>query len=334
MTSKFTGLAPSPARERRRGMRVRAGAVDGAHPLPRAGEGAIRTIVAAALAALSFSTHAAEFDCLIEARRTVAISGPIEALVSQVRVDRGDTVKRGDVLVDFEAGVERATAELARSRAEMLGAIEARVARSDYAVVKHTRRSELSKQNFVSRQDVDEAEAERRLAEAELKEARDNKRLAELEHRRAVEQLRLRSLVSPVSGVVVERLIHPGEVSELGKKPILRIAEVSTLHVEVILPLEAYRQIAKGDVGTVRPEAPVGGSHEARVTVVDRVLDAASGTFGVRLELPNATGAIPAGVRCRIELAKVNAKPSGRVPKPSAGGISPAAVMIPPLGSR
>lgn len=294
------------------------------------------SIAAAAVAALGLAplATASEFDCLLEARRTVAISGSIEALVSAVRVDRGDTVKRGDVLVDFEAGVERATADLARSRAEMLSAIEARAARSEFAVIKHTRRSELSKQNFVSRQDVDEAEAERRLAEAELKEARDNKRLAELEYRRATEQLRLRSLVSPVSGVVIERLIHPGEISELGKKPILRIAEVSTLYVEVILPLEAWRQVAKGDVGIVRPEAPVGGSHEARVIVVDRVLDAGSGTFGVRLELPNANGAIPAGVRCRVELAKVNAKPSGRVPKPSSGSISPAAMMMTPPAGR
>ena len=276
---------------------------------------------------------AAEFDCLIEARRTVAISGQIEALVTAVRVDRGDLVKRGDVLVDFDAGVERATAELARARAEMLSAIEARMARSEFAVLKHTRRSELSKQNFVSRQDVDESEAERRLAEAELKEARDNKRLAELEYRRAAEQLRLRSLVSPVSGVVVERLIHPGEISELGKKPILRIAEVSTLYVEVILPLEAYRQVAKGDVGIVRPESPIGGQHEARVTVVDRVLDAGSGTFGARLELPNANGAIPAGMRCRVELAKVSTKPSGRLPKPP-GSIAPAAAAITGAAAR
>jgi hypothetical protein len=33
---------------------------------------------------------------------------------------------------------------------------------------------------------------------------------------------------------------------------------------------------------------------------VDRVIDAASGTFGVRLELPNRERKIPAGVRCRV----------------------------------
>ena len=50
----------------------------------------------------------------------------------------------------------------------------------------------------------------------------------------------------------------------------------------------------------LRPEPPIGGTYAATVTAVDHVLDAASGTFGVRLALPNpelfrefATGALP-----------------------------------------
>ena len=53
---------------------------------------------------------------------------------------------------------------------------------------------------------------------------------------------------------------------------------------------------------TVLAEPPLIGRYEARVTIVDKVVDSASGTFGVRLELPNAKGDIPAGVKCRINL--------------------------------
>jgi multidrug efflux pump subunit AcrA (membrane-fusion protein) len=52
--------------------------------------------------------------------------------------------------------------------------------------------------------------------------------------------------------------------------------------------------------GEVMPEAPVGGKHEAKVIVVDPVIDAASGTYGVRLELPNPDWALPAGLKCRV----------------------------------
>jgi RND family efflux transporter MFP subunit len=281
--------------------------------------------LAVCLAGTSWAAAASEFDCVIEARRMVTISGPIEALIANIKVDRGDVVRKGDVLVEFDAGVEKATADLAKFRAEMLGTIEARQARVDFTSIKHERRVELAKQNYTSRQDLDEALAERRLSEAELREAKDNKRVAELDYRRASEVQRQRSLLSPINGVVVERLMHPGEVSELGRKPILKLAEVGTLNVEVILPTEAYRQVAKGDVVVVRPQSPVGGEFKARVSVVDSVLDAASGTFGVRLELPNEERKLPAGLRCRADFAKVTTTRAAQRPLPPPA--EPAAVV-------
>ena len=72
------------------------------------------------------------------------------------------------------------------------------------------------------------------------------------------------------------------------------------LHVEALLPLEAYRGVRPGMSARVMPEAPVGGTYTAAVTVVDSVVDAASGTFGVRLALPNPEQQVPAGVKCRV----------------------------------
>jgi RND family efflux transporter MFP subunit len=269
-------------------------------------------IAASTLLGIALPAAASEFDCLVEARRVINIGAPLEALISAVRVERGDVVRKGDVLVEFDAGVEKATVDLARLRAEMKSTVDARKARADYATVKHERRSALVTQNYVSKQELDEAEAERRLSEAELREAQDNRRIAEVEHRRATEALRQRVLLSPVAGVVVERLMHPGEVSELGRKPILKIAEIGTLHVETILPSEAYRHVARGDTATVRLDPSIGGSYPAKVTVVDRMLDAASGTFGVRLELANGERGVPAGVRCKLDLPKVSVKPRAR----------------------
>jgi hypothetical protein len=60
--------------------------------------------------------------------------------------------------------------------------------------------------------------------------------------------------------------------------------------------------------------------------VVDRVFDASSGTFGVRLELPNPNGAIPAGVRCKVEFAKVVKVAR---PEPSRSGGASAARAVP-----
>lgn len=245
---------------------------------------------------------AAEYDCLIEARQKVDIRSPVEAVIESVQVRRGDLVKKGQVIATLESGPERAALELARSRATMQGELRAAQARVDLTQKKLVRAEELYKQNFVSVNALDEAQADFRLATEQLRQAEENQKLAVLEVNRASEVLAMRTIRSPFSGVVVEVMQKPGEFSASNiKDPILKLAEIDPLNVEVVLPVSLYGQIAVGSHGEVMPERPIGGKYTAAVRVVDRVIDAASGTFGVRLELPNRERKIPAGVRCRVK---------------------------------
>ena len=255
-------------------------------------------MTALAPAALANSEH----DCMIEARQAIEVRSPVEAVIESVRVKRGDSVTRGQVIVTLESGPERAALALAQSRAQAVGEIKAAEARVDITLKKLRRADELVKQNFISINARDEAEAEHKLATEELRRARENQKLAELEARRAAEVLALRTIKSPFSGVVVEVLLKPGEFGAITfKDPILRLAEIDPLHVEVVLPVAFYGRIKSGQRASVMPEPPVGGRYDTAVKIVDRVVDAASGTFGVRLELANKTRTIPAGVRCRVQ---------------------------------
>jgi RND family efflux transporter MFP subunit len=260
---------------------------------------ALRACAVAAL--LGSPANAAEYDCLIEARHQVEIRSPVEAVIESVQVQRGDLVKKGQVIATLQSGPERAALELARSRATMTGELRAAEARMDLAQKKMLRAEELYKQNFVSVNARDEAEAEYRFSTEQLRQAKENQKLAELEVQRSTEVLAMRTIKSPFSGVVVDVLQKPGEFSSTNlKDPIVKLAEVDPLHVEVILPVALYGRIKIGAQAVVLPEQPVGGRYSATVKVVDRVIDAASGTFGVRLELPNRLRAIPAGARCRV----------------------------------
>jgi multidrug efflux pump subunit AcrA (membrane-fusion protein) len=205
--------------------------------------------------------------------------------------------------VFLDGGQERAALDVARHKAGMNGAVRSGETRLEFATGKLGRREELAREEFISPQEREEAVTERRLADAELEEARDNRRLAQLEVHRNEESLRLRVLRSPIAGVVTERNLHAGELAEPadGKKPILRIADIATLHAEAVLPADAYSAVKPGMKALVSAERPVKFSVEGTVKVVDRVLDAASGTFGVRLEVPNARLALPAGIHCRVE---------------------------------
>lgn len=260
---------------------------------------ALPAVCAALLAAPAFALEA---DCVTEPSRTVEVRAAVEGLIAAIPVDRGDTVRAGQVLVQLEAGREQATAELAQFRATMQGALRSAESRLAFAEQKAARSAQMHEERFVSAENRDEALTEKKLAEAQLLEVRDEQRVAELESRRAQEELRLRTVRAPISGVVVERLMNPGELADNrdARRPIMKLANVAVLHVEALLPLEARQQVRRGQKATVIPEDPVGGRYPATVRVVDPVIDAASGTFGVRLELPNPQQAVPAGVKCRV----------------------------------
>jgi membrane fusion protein (multidrug efflux system) len=113
---------------------------------------------------------------------------------------------------------------------------------------------------------------------------------------------------------------------------ILKLAQIDPLNVEVILPVTFFpsnelprsklrgisigihrscrsklrgiqpAEIKVGMDAMVVPEAPLGGQYVAKIKIVDSVIDAASGTFGVRLELPNPGNRLPAGLKCKVIL--------------------------------
>ncbi len=162
--------------------------------------------------------------------------------------------------------------------------MELKKAQKDFAERKKDRMDPLFKKDLIAAQDMDEAETGRAVTEAEYKHATE-----------IVNRLAIRSTVD---GVVVERYMSPGEYVE--NQPIMKVAQIDPLNVELILPSDKYRLVKVGMKAKVMPEKPAGGQYTAVVTVVDRVIDAASGTFGVRLRLPNPKHNLPAGLKCKV----------------------------------
>ena len=243
------------------------------------------------------------FDCLIEPNQRIDIRSPANTLIEKILVDRGSSVKAGDALVVLDGSVEREALAQAQQRAESEAEVRVARARADYAADKLRRREDLLSQNYISSQDRDDSAAELRVAQAELALAMDNRKMAGTEMQRLNAVLRQRTLRAPFSGVVTERLQQPGELAFTGEgsaKPILRLAQTNPLRVEVVLPAAMMGKLSAGKHAEVVPEAPLQGRWQAQIKVVDRVFDSASGSFGVRLELPNPKGDIPAGVRCKV----------------------------------
>jgi RND family efflux transporter MFP subunit len=267
----------------------------------------VRFLAPAALAALWTAGAAANpYECLIEPNQTVEVRSSVEGIIDKVLVQRGDRVRAGQVLVQRESAAEGSAVQLARTRAEAQGRLESAQNRLDYAHKKLERQAQLEQQKFVSVQARDEAEAEKRILESELRAAREDKEQALLDARHAQDVLNRRVLRSPFDGIVLDRMLNPGDLAEsgTGRKPILKLVQVEPLRVEAVLPLAAWGKLKPKQAATVLPEA-LGSSHAATVKVIDSVFDTASGTFGVRLEMPNAGGRVPAGIRCRVDFPEL-----------------------------
>ena len=74
----------------------------------------------------------------------------------------------------------------------------------------------------------------------------------------------------------------------------------------MFVPLSEFGRLHAGMRAEVYPEYPIGGKYDAVVAVVDPVFDAASGTMGVRLDLPNPKLLLPAGLKCRVRFIGVS----------------------------
>ncbi len=243
-----------------------------------------------------------DMDGFIEPYLVVNLGSEVTGVLEQVTVERGDFVKEGQVLAVLDSRVERATTELIKTRFEMEANVELRQARLDYAQREKDRTEELYNKGIIPDQDMDEVQTGLAIAQAELKAAREQKTITGLELKQAEAVLDRRSIRSPINGFVVERFLSPGE--QVGDQPILKLAQLDPLNVEVIVPVSMIGRIEVDQRAEVRPEDPVRGTYTGKVTIVDRVVDAASGTFGVRIELANRKFALPAGLKCRVRFLK------------------------------
>jgi RND family efflux transporter MFP subunit len=249
------------------------------------------------------STRASQlgpFDCVIEPRLKIELAAPTAGVLAEVLVDRGDRVRKGEIVAKLDSTVEQATVELDKARAASGAAVASRRARAKFLALKNGRLLKLQSPGTIAQAELDEAAADLAVANADLAEAQEQQKIAHLEYERSLAILNQRSIRSPIDGLILERKLSGGEYA-FDQAPIMVVAEVNPLNVEVYLPVTSLEKIHTGTNALVHLAAPLSGDYTAIVEVVDTVSDARSGTYGVRLKLPNPEYRTPAGVRCEVE---------------------------------
>jgi RND family efflux transporter MFP subunit len=240
-------------------------------------------------------------ECLIEPEKQLDLRFPVVGLIDSVLVKRGDRVSKGQILANLESTAERANAELAKFRSEQVGPSMVAESKVNAAKIKYERRKAMAAENLMSLQDRDDAKGELDQAQAELVSAKESRQAAAIEFRQQQGLLALRTIRSPVDGVVTDQLAFSGEVIEPNdaKRPVLRVAQLSPLRAHLVVPLQDLGKYRLGQQLTLKGES--GQKMQASVSMVDKTINAASGFYSVYAAVPNVQGGIMAGVKCVVE---------------------------------
>lgn len=209
----------------------------------------------------------------LEARGESQVVAKTSGVALQVLAEVGQEVRAGQVLVRLDSA--RATLQAAQSEAQ-LRKLEANYNRS----------RQLFAQQLLSANDLDQLKFD-------LENARAVNRMAHLE-------LSYANVVAPISGVIAERMIKPGNFVQLNST-VFRIVDTSRL--------EATLNVPERELATLKPGLPVqlmvdalpGRPFAGRVDRVAPVVDAGSGTFRVICAFEGG-GLLQPGMFARVKI--------------------------------
>jgi len=222
--------------------------------------------------------------------------------VAERRVDLGDRVKAGELLLriaapEVDQSLERARAAVGQTRA-----------REHLAQLNVDRAKPLVEQQFLSPSGLDNLVANLAVAHADTAAA-----VAEVKRLEAVQQFQW--VRAPFAGVITERLVERGDrvSGDSGDAYLLRLAKLDELRVVVDVPQASAIDVPLGAVVPLSFREFPGETFKATLRRRSGAIDAATGTMRIELALPNPELRLPAGLRGEAVL-EVNSLGGVRVP--------------------
>jgi cobalt-zinc-cadmium efflux system membrane fusion protein len=209
------------------------------------------------------------------------IGGRISGRITRVMVTVGDKVTSGQPLVELESNnLGEALAELLSARANLIAAEN-----------RSQRENALAEKQLSSATVVEAARADAKALQASVKGA-EQRLLAmgitpgELKNLHTGAGPRTVTLRTPIAGEVVERYAVLGQVVD-PTEPIMRIADLSGLWVELDVYERDLAHVALGDEAEIRLETYPDKIFRGTVSYVNATVDVATRTARVRIEVPN-----------------------------------------------
>jgi RND family efflux transporter MFP subunit len=247
--------------------------------------------------------------------QTVDVAPRVQGRLISVSVDMGDPVRRGQVIARVEdreiaEQVRQAEASMEVSKAT----IRQREADLKVAELNFDRSKNLFSRQLLAKQALDDAESRYLAAVAQVDLARAQQSQNEARLQELKFNLNNTIITSPVDGFVGKRNVDPGAMVNTNT-PIASVVEISRLKLVVNVVEKDLRLVNAGDVGIVEVDAYPGEKFNGRIARVAPVLDPATRTAPIEIEIPNRDNRLKPGMYARITLTIEERKNALLAPK-------------------
>ena len=239
----------------------------------------------------SSSSHGSKkISCfgVIDAAQEIVITADFSERVKKVHFEEGDRIKAGQLLIELDR--RKQELRLARSRTSL----------------KQAKATLTNVQTTLKRQEI--LYAKRNIALSKLEETQLAFKTARARYEEALAAVQLgereladRRITSPAAGQVVKRSVEPGETVSPGA-PLIVIQVVDAVRVITFVTEKDINHLNLGSEATVTTPGVQGRTYLARIESLGTKADPDTGSFSVKLAIPNTEGLLRPGMTARVSL--------------------------------
>ncbi len=208
----------------------------------------------------------AEFTGSVEPYVMNNISPSMGLRIDDILVEVGDNVRAGQLLVQMDA------------RQYLQTQIQLTNLETDF-----NRMEELYEAGGISKQQLDQLETQLKVARHASNDLKENT-----------------ELISPISGVVTERMYDPGDIYSPAAGKILTVMQINRLKVMASIPERYYPQVKNGMAVDITSDIYPDQVFSGKVSLVYPAIDAATRTFKIEVTVANGGLELRPGMMCRV----------------------------------
>lgn len=225
-----------------------------------------------------------------------------DGVVSQVFVETGTAVEKGEILAQLDDRQLTANKDAAAAKVRSTDAdLKNWEASAQVAQVQRDRAEKLWAANIVAKSEEEKAKYQYDATEFEVERQREDLKVAQDTLRSLELELEKTRITAPFDGVVARRYIRAGQ--EVAKNDrLFWVSAVSPLRVRFALPETYMGRVRKGTELIVVTSATPAELHNARVVLVGPVVDPSSDTIDITAELQGSVADLRPGMTANIRL--------------------------------